>query len=223
MNLKRSADGWRAQVAGSGGRAYSVLLQLFGSGGIKQGYCDCPYHELCKHLAAVWYAVEEAETAEIIRDDRPSESRRGAQTGGDELLADLRSLLGSYARGCDYWQSQRLAERLWPLQVLADTLPDVERFGFLKTLYTRLNTIINRADDSDGLLGDCLFECMSSSEALHQQADAKLQAKIEKFWYAQMQDDDKHWITADTAADYWQAALCGKGRAAEVLVWLEGQ
>lgn len=223
LNLKQSADGWRAQVAGSGGRAYSVLLQLFGSGGLKQGYCDCPYNELCKHLAAVWYAATAAETAEITRDDRPSESRRGAQTGGDELLADLRSLLGSYARGCDYWQSRRLAESLWPLQDQADMLPDAEQFAFLKTLYTRLNTIINRADDSDGLLGDCLFDCMESSEMLHRQTNASLKAKIEKFWYGQMQDSDKHWITADTAADYWQAALCADGRAAEVLAWLEGQ
>ena len=66
LSVQQQSDGaWRAQVAGSKRQVYRVQLRFGADGAIRQALCDCPYDALCKHIAAVWYAVSSGEPPEL--------------------------------------------------------------------------------------------------------------------------------------------------------------
>lgn len=63
MDLHQTAEGWSASIEGS--EPYHVLLS--GHDTISQWQCTCPFEHgpVCKHVAAVLYAVREAIDANI--------------------------------------------------------------------------------------------------------------------------------------------------------------
>ena len=66
LSVQQQSDGaWRAQVAGSQRQVYLVQLRFGADGAIRQALGDCPYDALCKHIAAVWYAVSSGEPPEL--------------------------------------------------------------------------------------------------------------------------------------------------------------
>jgi uncharacterized Zn finger protein len=58
LMLQQTAEGWSAVIEGS--ETYQVLLE--GHDVINQWHCTCPFEHgpVCKHVAAVFYAVREA-------------------------------------------------------------------------------------------------------------------------------------------------------------------
>ena len=231
LSVQQQSDGaWLAQVAGSKRQVYRVQLRFGADGAIRQALCDCPYDALCKHIAAVWYAVSSGEPPELPQEPalkKAAKPRAAAPKMGSAqaqaLLDEARALFRRYARGCDYRQSGDLGDAVWTLLEDADVLFDDDAFGFHQTVYQRLNKIIQHSDDSDGILGDAVFHCIEMSNTVYQQAEPKLRAKIEKFWQSILADSDEHWIAFDETAVLWQAALCESGRADAVLAWLDAQ
>ena len=228
ISLQQREDGaWLAQVAGSNAAlVYRVQLRFADNGSLKQALCDCPYDALCKHIAAVWYALSAGElpapkvAAKPPRKPRTSQPQVGT-AAAQHLLDAATALFRRYARGCDYHQSGLLGDEVWTLLEQTDGLDEADAFAVYQKVYQRLNSIIQRSDDSDGYLGDLIFHCIETSGGLHRQGDIKLRGKIEKFWQKIIDDPETHWIAFDEVSKLWQQALCAFGRAEEVLAWLE--
>ena len=88
-DLKHTHDGWQAVVHGT--YDYDVTVERSASGDLEWAECSCPYGEggnLCKHMAAVLFAVEEE------RDCRRSTSDSFRRSLED--LTDRCSMDGSY-------------------------------------------------------------------------------------------------------------------------------
>ncbi|UOO81900.1 SWIM zinc finger family protein [Uruburuella testudinis] len=228
VSMQQQADGaWLAQVSGSqAAQVYRVQLRFFDNGALKQALCDCPYDGLCKHIAAVWYALSADQLPAPNVAEKPPRKLRVLQppantAAAQDLLDTATALFRRYARGCDYHESGRLGNEVWALLEQAAGLDTADRFAVYHKVYQRLNSIIQRSDDSGGYLGDLIFYCIETSGRLHRQGDAKLRVKIEKFWRKMMDDRETHWIAVEEASLLWQEALCAFGRADEVLIWLE--
>jgi putative SWIM zinc finger domain protein len=147
---KTSAGRYRAEVCGS--ENYSVWLKLDSDLYIKDGGCDCPYGGACKHMAALWYAVR-AQTP----DGQPDESdAQQPKQGGNPYRQQL-SQIFSRARYYDYYEAADLGFRL------QNWLEDVAQEGAaalaqaLPLLIPRLQDAFEKADDSDGMLGDAMY------------------------------------------------------------------
>lgn len=147
---KTSAGRYRAEVSGS--ENYSVWLKLDSDLYIKDGGCDCPYGWACKHMAALWYAVR-AQTP----DEQPDESdAQQPKQGGNPYRQQL-SKIFSRTRYYDYYEAADLGFRL------QNWLEDVAQEGTaalaqaLPLLIPRLQDAFEKADDSDGMLGDAMY------------------------------------------------------------------
>ena len=147
---KTSAGRYRAEVFGS--ENYSVWLKLDSDLYIKDGGCDCPYGWACKHMAALWYAVR-AQTP----DGQPDESdAQQPKQGGNPYRHQL-SRIFSRTRYYDYHEAADLGFRLqnWLEDVAQEGTAALQQA--LPLLIPRLQDAFEKADDSDGMLGDAMY------------------------------------------------------------------
>ena len=147
---KTSAGRYRAEVCGS--ENYSVWLKLDSDLYIKDGGCDCPYGGACKHMAALWYAVR-AQTP----DGQPDESdAQQPKKGGNPYRQQL-SKIFSRTRYYDYYEAADLGFRLqnWLEDVAQEGTAALQQA--LPLLIPRLQDAFEKADDSDGMLGDAMY------------------------------------------------------------------
>ena len=147
---KISAGRYRAEACGS--ENYSVWLKLDSDLYIKDGGCDCPYGGACKHMAALWYAVR-AQTP----DGQPDEpDAQQSKKGGNPYRQQLSSIF-SRTRYYDYYEAADLGFRLqnWLEDVAQEGAAALQQA--LPLLIPRLQDAFEKADDSDGMLGDAMY------------------------------------------------------------------
>lgn len=216
FSLEKDKSTWLANVVGT--KTYAVSLTFKKNGNLQRASCTCPCDYYCKHIAAVLFAILEQNDSNLYK----QENETTFLMKENNLLQDLRNIFNRYSKGCDYWQSQKLAYELDNFLGL-NSLSEETQFQLLKTFYGRLCTTMSRSDDSDGLLGDLLCEAAYEFNQLYMQTkNIRLKTQIEKLWFKWISDEEKFWITEfSQILEFWRTALCQSQRAQEVLNWLD--
>jgi uncharacterized Zn finger protein len=252
-DLEESGDGiWSAQVRGS--QNYLVEIQQDEAGNLAWE-CDCPYDlgPLCKHVAAVLYAIEENFSEYLDKKPRKTATKRKTQAekveeilqslSHEELLELLRKqlqvdrqlashILARFGKGdekqaylklvkaalsaekdqgyIDYHGSNRAARKIAPL------LDEAQNYRLKNDIHKALPIYqaviegvvpaIPHADDSSGLLGDCIRDSVEVLQAMAPKLQGK--ARDEFFQYclteaakAPYRDWDWCWDLAEIAAN----------------------
>lgn len=176
----------RYQAEISGSEPYQAWLQLDGKGRIVEGGCDCPCNYPCKHMAALWYALEKGRkhnvatppdlTALLEKQDAPFLRNLLSVLAQDQEIRNrlmlmlepdkaeseqiyafqVQQIFAAYGGDYHYSAAINLAGEL------QDWLSDVSNrggsvlAGILPLLMGRLIDAIEYSDDSEGELSDTM-------------------------------------------------------------------
>lgn len=178
--IRETASG-RYQAIVHGSAMYSVWLKLDKGLRIQSGGCDCPYDDACKHMAALWYALQaQLETQSmsqsladlLARADEAALRKILMKLSEDEMVQErLTALLQPEKReeiyqqqirqmftrtGYDYYDAMDLGVEVqdWLGAVAQDG--DAAVADALPLLMPRLIRAYERMDDSGGILADAI-------------------------------------------------------------------
>ncbi|WP_159991245.1 SWIM zinc finger family protein [Pelistega ratti] len=238
-DLEERASYWTAQIMGS--QIYHAVIKLSKTGVLLDAQCNCPYnHAYCKHIAALWFAVLDREQ-KIDKSSLGISSHVDKQTQDtsnifsaafspspiayQDLIDDVKKICNKARNGCSYYQASAFASSIQQIINQRHLFSLEEQFELLQLIYKRLITIIEKSDDSDGLIGDAIITCLNESEVIYEEADEVLQKKIEKFWKTLAENPDKHWIAeTEGIADIWLDAMLNKKVPPQKLLkWIDDQ
>ncbi|OOH92333.1 hypothetical protein BMT54_00030 [Pasteurellaceae bacterium 15-036681] len=214
--MQKIKSTWLAKVDGNA--PYYVKLTLNKHGNLSRAECTCPYEYRCKHIAAVWFAVL-AQSENI----KPTPTIPDSSLEKESCIKQLREICNRYARGCDYWESRRFANELEPFVYESEHLSTETQYNLLKTFYNRVSTIMQRSDDSDGLIGGLLDEAIYQLNQLYTRTqDIALRKQVEQTWKKWIDDPENFWLTETTGIlTHWQNAMNQSNRSQHVLAWIE--
>ncbi len=180
QGIRETAAG-RYQATVRGSARYSVWLKLDKGLRIQSGGCDCPYDDVCKHMAALWYALRaQLETQGVpqfladwlARADEAALREMLMKLAEDETVRErLTALLQPEKRkeiyqqqirqmfaraGHDYYDAMDLGVEVqdWLGVVAQDG--DAAVADALPLLMPRLIRAYEKMDDSGGILADAI-------------------------------------------------------------------
>ncbi len=158
---------YKARVDGTD--VYAVEVKLGQNGSVVDTNCDCPYTAgaFCKHLAAVLYAIRQAKLSQAISSPpSPAENR---MIDDATLIKEARQTIQLSIRGAtrsgfvDYWHVSKAVGGA--KDVIEDITDWMESGRFVLAarltllVLNKMVDLIQKADDSDGNLGDIISEC----------------------------------------------------------------
>ncbi|MCP2041924.1 hypothetical protein L1281_002542 [Neisseria sp. HSC-16F19] len=171
---------YHAEVAGS--YHYRVWLELDDAQQLRKGGCDCPVDGACKHMAALWFALQaddvlhaKDELADLLKQKsaedlralllRLAENRETRERltvlllpekGRDMYAAQIKKLFKTPRGGYDYYDAidLGLAAQEWLQGVALDGDAALEQA--LPLAMPRLLSALERSDDSEGEIASAL-------------------------------------------------------------------
>lgn len=205
--VRKGKRRYTAEVSGSS--PYLTWLKFDNVGNLAEGGCDCPSRYACKHMAALWYAVQADGAENATLSDLAFLLEKKKAVSLRELLLDLaqdseihdrlmqmlepkdkrnpyrtqvRRIFAHYRGDYHYHAVLRLADEL------QDWLSDVSDLGgaaladALPPLMQELMAVIEYSDDSEGVLSDtmCWAIDLIGQVLIHQDASEAQLAQLRK-------------------------------------------